>query len=76
LAGINTAPANKQSPIKWQRDGCCTDIEMQGVKQMKANLVIGSRYIFIKPPSFKVLEKRLRSRGTEKDEQFKEARLG
>ena len=42
---------------------------MQGVKQMKAKKPsIDARYIFIKPPSFKTLEARLRSRGTENDE--------
>ncbi|CEL08204.1 hypothetical protein ASPCAL11355 [Aspergillus calidoustus] len=44
------------------------DIEMQGVKQMKANPSIDARYVFIKPPSFETLEQRLRGRGTEKDE--------
>lgn len=44
------------------------DIEMHGVKQMKANLSIDARYIFIKPPSFEALERRLQGRGTEKDE--------
>ncbi|KAJ0417941.1 P-loop containing nucleoside triphosphate hydrolase protein [Aspergillus carlsbadensis] len=28
------------------------DIEMQGIKQMKANSSIDARYVFIKPPSF------------------------
>lgn len=44
------------------------DIEMEGVKQMKAN--IDARYVFIKPPSFEALETRLRSRGTENEEQI------
>lgn len=44
------------------------DIEMQGVKQMKANPSIDARYVFIKPPSFETLEARLRSRGTENEE--------
>lgn len=44
------------------------DIEMHGVKQMKANSSIDARYVFIKPPSFEALESRLRERGTEKDE--------
>ncbi|KAJ5177116.1 guanylate kinase [Penicillium canariense] len=43
------------------------DIEMHGVKQMKANPSIDARYIFIKSPSFEALEARLRGRGTEKD---------
>ncbi|KAL6230602.1 hypothetical protein BDW75DRAFT_63281 [Aspergillus navahoensis] len=44
------------------------DIEMNGVKQTKANPSIDARYVFIKPPSFETLERRLRGRGTEKDE--------
>jgi guanylate kinase len=44
------------------------DIEMYGVKQIQANPTIEARYVFIKPPTFEALEKRLRGRGTEKDE--------
>ncbi|KAI1371262.1 guanylate kinase [Hypoxylon crocopeplum] len=44
------------------------DIEMQGVKQVKASPGIDARYVFIKPPSFSKLEARLRSRGTENEE--------
>lgn len=39
----------------------------QGVKQIK-NSHIEARYVFIAPPSMDVLEKRLRGRGTEKEE--------
>lgn len=45
------------------------DIEMQGVKQMKANPSIDARYVFIRPPSFEALEARLRARGTENEEE-------
>lgn len=46
------------------------DIEMEGVKQLKeeqlkADSQINPRFVFIKPPSFAVLEARLRGRGTE-----------
>ncbi|RJE21110.1 guanylate kinase [Aspergillus sclerotialis] len=44
------------------------DIDIDGVKQMKANPSINARYVFIKPPSFEALEERLRGRGTESDE--------
>ncbi|KAJ5542614.1 guanylate kinase [Penicillium sp. DV-2018c] len=49
------------------------DIEMQGVKQMKAKAdeSIDARYVFIKPPSFEDLERRLRGRGTEDDEEIR-----
>ena len=48
------------------------DIEMNGVKQVKANPGIDARYVFIKPPSFEALEVRLRGRGSEMDEVVKE----
>ncbi|RAH62177.1 hypothetical protein BO85DRAFT_445599 [Aspergillus piperis CBS 112811] len=38
------------------------DIEMNGVKQMKASSSIDARYLFIKPPNFEALEARLRGR--------------
>ncbi|KAK4454161.1 P-loop containing nucleoside triphosphate hydrolase protein [Podospora aff. communis PSN243] len=43
------------------------DIEMEGVKQIKAT-GFPARYVFIAPPSEEVLEKRLRGRGTDKEE--------
>ncbi|KAI1767075.1 guanylate kinase [Hypoxylon sp. FL1150] len=43
------------------------DIEMEGVKQIKRS-GIEARYVFIKPPSFEELEKRLRGRGTENED--------
>ena len=43
------------------------DIETEGVKQIKQSN-IPARYIFIAPPSEEELEKRLRGRGTEKEE--------
>lgn len=39
----------------------------QGVKQIKTSS-ISARYVFIAPPSVEELEKRLRGRGTEKEE--------
>lgn len=44
------------------------DIEMEGVKQMKANTDLDARFVFIKPPSLEELETRLRRRGTETEE--------
>ncbi|TPX11887.1 uncharacterized protein E0L32_007385 [Thyridium curvatum] len=43
------------------------DIEMEGVKQIKQS-TMSARYIFIAPPSEEELEKRLRGRGTEKEQ--------
>lgn len=44
------------------------DIEMEGVKQIKQRSDINARYVFVAPPSMEELEKRLRGRGTEKEE--------
>lgn len=52
------------------------DIEIQCVKQMKANPSIDTRYVFIKPPSFGALGARLRGRGTENEEEIQQARTG
>lgn len=43
------------------------DIEMEGVKQIKQS-GMEARYIFVAPPSEEELERRLRGRGTEKEE--------
>ncbi|KAI0973054.1 guanylate kinase [Xylaria arbuscula] len=40
------------------------DIEMEGVKQIRKSS-IDARFVFVKPPTFDDLEKRLRGRGTE-----------
>jgi guanylate kinase len=39
---------------------------LQGVKQIK-DTDLNARYVFIAPPSFEVLEARLRGRGTEEE---------
>ncbi|KAA8632761.1 hypothetical protein SMACR_01050 [Sordaria macrospora] len=44
------------------------DIEMEGVKQIQAS-GFPARYVFIAPPSEEELEKRLRGRGTDKEEE-------
>ncbi|CAH1789430.1 unnamed protein product, partial [Owenia fusiformis] len=46
---------------------CILDIDMQGVKSVKKT-DLNPRYIFIKPPSFEILESRLRGRGTENED--------
>lgn len=43
------------------------DIEMEGVKQVKASS-IDARYVFVAPPDAEELEKRLRGRGTETED--------
>ena len=46
---------------------CILDIDMQGVKQLKAS-GLAARYVFVRAPSLVVLEARLRARGTETEE--------
>lgn len=46
---------------------CVLDIDVQGVQNVKKS-DLDSIYIFIAPPSMEELEKRLRGRGTEKEE--------
>lgn len=46
---------------------CILDIDYQGVQNVKKSS-LDPYYLFIAPPSMEALEKRLRSRGTEKEE--------
>jgi guanylate kinase len=46
---------------------CILDIDVQGVQNVKKSS-LNPLYIFIAPPSMEELEKRLRGRGTEKEE--------
>jgi guanylate kinase len=46
---------------------CMLDIDMQGVQSVKKT-ELKPKYLFVQPPSFEVLEQRLRGRGTEKEE--------
>ncbi|EFY87338.1 guanylate kinase [Metarhizium acridum CQMa 102] len=64
---------SKQTITDQKTDGLVAvlDIEMEGVKQMKADLGIDARYVFVKPPSFEELELRRRRRGTENEEDIK-----
>lgn len=47
---------------------CVLDIDMQGVRSVKAADRIDPYYIFVAPPSMEELETRLRARGTETEE--------
>ena len=47
---------------------CVLDIDTQGVRQIKSKPELESVFVFIKPPSLQVLEKRLRDRKTETEE--------
>lgn len=44
------------------------DIEIDGVQQIQGRSSIDARYVFIKPPSLEALGARLRSRGTETED--------
>ncbi|KAL0346250.1 UNVERIFIED_CONTAM: Guanylate kinase [Sesamum radiatum] len=48
---------------------CILDIDVQGARSVRASS-LEAVFIFICPPSFEELEKRLRSRGTETEEQI------
>lgn len=49
---------------------CILDIDIQGVQKVKQSS-LEPIYVFIAPPSREELEKRLRGRGTETEEQMK-----
>jgi len=65
----NMYGTSKEAVEKVIRDGriCILDIDVQGAQQAKKSS-LAARYIFISPPSAEELEKRLRLRGTEKEE--------
>lgn len=56
---------------KVQNEGkiCILDIDVQGVQNVKKS-TLNPHYCFIAPPSKEDLEKRLRGRGTETEEQI------
>ena len=48
---------------------CILDIDVQGARRIKEDTtIIAPHFIFIAPPSMEILEKRLRDRGTETEE--------
>jgi len=58
--------------VMQQGRRCILDIELQGVKQIKANhSELGCVYVFISPPSWSTLASRLKGRGTETDASVK-----
>ena len=70
-----TSYESVETVVKSQRI-CILDIDVQGAKRIKNDATILSPYfVFISPPSMKVLEHRLRSRGTETEEAIQK-RLG
>lgn len=53
--------------VRTKNKICILDIDIQGVQNVKKSS-LDANYIFIAPPSMQDLEKRLRGRGTEKEE--------
>uniref|UniRef100_A0A8R1HQJ2 Guanylate kinase-like domain-containing protein n=1 Tax=Caenorhabditis japonica TaxID=281687 RepID=A0A8R1HQJ2_CAEJA len=60
---------NKKTVEEIENSGkiCVLDIELQGVRNIK-NSHLDARYILIRAPTIKLLEERLRARGTETEE--------
>jgi len=56
--------------VKEKGKICILDIDVQGVQNVKKSS-LSPYYIFIAPPSVEELEKRLRGRGTESEEDVK-----
>lgn len=50
---------------------CVLDIDTQGVRQVKSKPNLESIYVFIKPPSLELLERRLRDRKTDSEESIR-----
>lgn len=48
---------------------CVLDIDMAGVQSVKKTN-LNARFVFISPPSYEILERRLRDRGTETEERI------
>jgi len=64
--GDNLYGTSFEAVSRVAREGktCLLDIEMEGVKQMRASH-LRARYLFVAPPSFEELERRLRGRATD-----------
>jgi len=60
-------PLNQTLDILRAGKDVCFDIDVQGASQLKLTLP-GGRYVFILPPSLKILEERLRGRGQDNEE--------
>ena len=67
IYGTSIAAVEK---VRSQGKICILDIDIQGVKNVK-NSELNCKYVFISPPSMEILETRLRSRGTEKEDKIK-----
>lgn len=62
--------------VKQQGKICILDVDIQGVQTIRSKMGKNAPYcIFVEPPSFEVLEQRLRGRGTETEDSLR-IRLG
>jgi len=64
--GDNLYGTSYEAVERVMREGktCVLDIEMEGVKQMRRSH-LRARYLFVAPPSFEELERRLKGRATD-----------
>jgi len=53
--------------VAAQGKTCVLDIDVQGAQSVRAS-ALPATFVFVKPPSLEELERRLRGRGTEKEE--------
>lgn len=63
---VSQAPNSTDSNTITKK--CILDIDMQGVKLVKANSSLIAKFLFIAPPSIAHLKERLQGRGTETEE--------
>jgi len=70
--GGNLYGTSKKTVRDVKKSGkiCVLDVELQGVRNFKKNN-FDAKFIWIRPPSFEILESRLRSRGTENNDSLK-----
>lgn len=69
---LSNSPTSNKSldaveSVRTKNKICILDIDIQGVQNVKKSS-LDANYIFIAPPSMEDLEKRLRGRGTEKED--------
>lgn len=74
----NMYGTSQQAVEAVQKEGriCLLDIDVQGAQSVhEQNKFVGTRFVFLLPPSLEELERRLRGRGTETEERVR-TRLG
>jgi guanylate kinase len=56
--------------VQAQGKVCVLELDVQGAQTIKASPELNAHFLFVAPPSFELLEQRLRARGTESEEQL------